>query len=165
MFSHRWLCPLVFDIAFLLWPILVRLSALLQNNLLENTRSVQKVTSHVMWKREIFMEVDTRYKKHCTQDNEACLLQNRHLGTSLISSPSYQLPHCIFLNLINILKSLPFQMWFQFWEEPEVAGCQLWAVKGLSHLGDWMFRQKALHKTWCMSRCIIVIKLPVTSCP
>ena len=30
--------------------------------------SVQKVSSHVLWKIEIFIEGDTRHKKHCTQD-------------------------------------------------------------------------------------------------
>ena len=39
-------------------------------------------------------------------------LQNRHLGTSHNSSNRHQLPHCIFLNLINGLKSLHFQRWF-----------------------------------------------------
>ena len=32
--------------------------------------SVQKVSSHVIWKMETFIEEDTRYKKHCTQDND-----------------------------------------------------------------------------------------------
>ena len=27
-------------------------------------------------------------------------------------------------------------------EKPEVAGCQIWAVEELSHLGDFMFFQK-----------------------
>ena len=31
--------------------------------------------------------------------------------------------------------------------KPEVAGCQILAVWGLSHLGDFMFHQKSLHKT------------------
>ena len=35
-----------------------------------HTRSVQKVSSHVLWKIETFIEEDTRYKKHCTQDND-----------------------------------------------------------------------------------------------
>ena len=34
---------------------------------------------------------------------------------------------------------------------------------GLSHLGDLMFHQKPLHKTWCISGCIAVMKLPITS--
>ena len=33
-------------------------------------RSVQKVYSHVIWKIETFIEEDTRYKKHCTYDND-----------------------------------------------------------------------------------------------
>ena len=38
-------------------------------------------------------------------------LQSRYLGT-LHSSPNcHPLPHCIFLNLINSLKSLSFQRW------------------------------------------------------
>ena len=34
-------------------------------------RFVQKVSSHVIWKTETFIKEDTRYKKHCTQDNDA----------------------------------------------------------------------------------------------
>ena len=40
------------------------------------------------------------------------------------------------------LKSLPFQRRFWFGERPEVTGHQIWAVAGLSHLGDLMFCQK-----------------------
>ena len=49
------------------------------------------------------------------------------------------------------LKYLPFQRWFEFGEKPEVTGRQIWAVWGLSHVGDLIFRQKILHKTWYMS--------------
>ena len=31
----------------------------------------QKVSSHVLLKRETFIEEDTRYKKHCTKDTDA----------------------------------------------------------------------------------------------
>ena len=34
------------------------------------TRSVQKVPSHVIWKIETFIEEDTKYKKHCTEDSD-----------------------------------------------------------------------------------------------
>ena len=33
------------------------------------------------------------------------------------------------------------------WEKPEVTGHQIWAVGGLSHLGNLMFCQKTLHET------------------
>ena len=38
-------------------------------------------------------------------------LQSRHLGTSCSSSNCHQLPHHIFLNVTDDLKSLPFQRW------------------------------------------------------
>ena len=31
--------------------------------------------------------------------------------------------------------------------------------RGLSHLGDLMFCQKTLQESWCMSRCVVVMKL------
>ena len=34
-------------------------------------RSVQKVSSQGIWKRETFIKEDTRYKKNCIQDNDA----------------------------------------------------------------------------------------------
>ena len=42
---------------------------------------------------------------------------------------------------------------------------QTWAVAGLSHLGALMFSKITLHETWCMSRHVVVMKLPVTSRP
>ena len=68
-------------------------------------------------------------------------LQSRHLGTSHSSFGCHQLPHYIFLNLIDGLKSLPFQRWCWFWKKPEVTGHQVWAVGGLSHL-IWCFVKK-----------------------
>ena len=38
--------------------------------------SVQKVSGHVIRKIETFIEKDTRYKKHCTQDNDASVSFN-----------------------------------------------------------------------------------------
>ena len=92
-------------------------------------------------------------------------LQSRHHGTSHRSPNRHYLPCHIFLHLINSLTSLPFQRWFYFGEKPEVAGCQIWAIGCLSYLGDLMFCQKTLHEMWCMSRDIVVMKLPITSCP
>ena len=54
----------------------------------------------------------------------------------------HRLLHHIFLNLIDGLKSYPFQGWFKFWEKPEISGHQIWAVGGLNHLGDLMFCPK-----------------------
>ena len=115
-------------------------------------RPVQKVSSHVLWKiRDIYWR---RYKIQetlYTGQWRLSPLQSRHLGTSHSSPNCHQLPHHIFLNLTDGLKSLPFQRKTD-WEKPEVTGCQIWAVAGLSHLGDWMFHQKILEETWCRSR-------------
>ena len=78
-------------------------------------------------------------------------LQSKHLGTSHSSPSRHQLLHRISPNLTDGLKSLPFQRWFYFWEQREVTGHQIWAVVGLSHLGDLMFCQNTLHEMWCMS--------------
>ena len=59
------------------------------------------------YEKETFIEEDTKYKKHCTQDNGA--LVPFKVGTSHSSPNCHQLPCYIFLNLINHLKSLPFQ--------------------------------------------------------
>ena len=68
-------------------------------------------------------------------------LHSRHLGTSHSSPSCYQLPHCIFLNLIDSLKSLPFQVILVL-GKAKVTGCQIGALGGLNHLGDLMFHQK-----------------------
>ena len=58
-------------------------------------RSVQKVCSHVTWKIEAFIEEDTKYKKHCTQDNDASVpfkvgtLGPHRVLPIAISCPSY----------------------------------------------------------------------------
>ena len=57
-------------------------------------------------------------------------LQSRHFETSLSSSNCHQLPCCIFPNVTDSLKCLPFQWWFYFWEKPEVTGCQIWLYGG-----------------------------------
>ena len=90
-------------------------------------------------------------------------LQSRHLGSSHSSPNCHQLPHCIFLNLIDYLKSLPFPRWFYFWEKPEVSGHHIWVTVGaeffdvlLKHSAADVMHERA-HE--------MVIKLPITSCP
>ena len=43
----------------------------LQNCEQYTRRSVQKVSSYVVWKIEVLIEEDTRYKKHCTKDSDS----------------------------------------------------------------------------------------------
>ena len=76
------------------------------------------------------------------------LFRNRH-----------QLPRRILLNLVCGLKS-PFQWQFQFREKPEVTESQIWAVGGLTDLGDAMFYQKSLNESWRMGGRFFVMKMP-----
>ena len=90
----------------------------------EHMGSVQKVSSHTLCKRDMYGE-DTSYKKHCTQDNDAPvpfkggtlaphtvlpepipLVKTLH---KVLCWNHSQQPCPIFLNLIDGLKSLPFQ--------------------------------------------------------
>jgi hypothetical protein len=41
----------------------------------------------------------------------------------------------------------------------EVTGSQIWAVRGLTDLGDVMLCQKSLHESYRMGRRIVVMKL------
>ena len=45
----------------------------------------------------------------------------------------------------------------------KVTGSQIWVVRGLTDLGDAMLCPKSLHKSCKMGRCIVVMKLPVTT--
>ena len=45
-----------------------------------HTRSVQEISGHLIWKIDTFIEEDTRYRIHCTQDNDNALVPFR-VGT------------------------------------------------------------------------------------
>jgi hypothetical protein len=58
----------------------------------------------------------------------------------------------------RIHKSLPFNG--ELWEKLEITGSQIWAVGGLTDLGDVMLCQKkSLHESSRMGRRIVVMKL------
>ena len=126
--------------------------------------SVQKVSSHVIWKTETFTEGDTRYKKHCTQDNDTSVpfLKVGTLGVSHSSPNHHQLPHCIFLNLIEIFSLSKVILVLEKARSHRVPNL---ACKWAESPGWLMFCQKTVHETWCMSGHVVVMKLPITSCP
>ena len=80
---------------------------------------------NIYWRRNKIQE--TLYIGHWCLS----IFQSRHLGASHSSPNRHQLPWCILLNLIDGLKSLPFQRRFWFWKESEVSGYQIWAIGGL----------------------------------
>ena len=131
----------------------------------------------IMKNRDIYQR---RYKEHCTQDNDASVpfkvgTLGPHTGLpaslplfktlcKILCWNRHQLPCRIFLTLIDSLKSLPFQRCFQFQEKLEVSGCKVWAVGGLSHPGDLMYKLCTRHEGG-MSGTTVVKKLPITRCP
>ena len=126
------------------------------------TRSVQEVSSLVLWKiRDIFWRIYKIQETLYTGQWHLSVLQSRHLGTSHSSPNRHQLPHCIFLHL------LPFKGNFSFGKSQKLQGTKsgLQGAGGLSHLGDLIFCQKTLHQTWCMSGHIVLMKLPITRGP
>ena len=129
-----------------------------------NTRSVQKVSSHVMWKIKTFIK-DTRHKKQCTQDNDASVpFKIETLGPHTVLPIAISCPIIFSWIPLTVWNLFPFKGDFS-WEKPEVVGDQIRAVGGLSPLGDLMFCQKSLHEMWCMSRHIVVMKLPIPRWP
>ena len=71
---------------------------------------VQKVSSHVLWKIETLIEEDTWYKKHYRCYSSVPFKEGT-LRPHIVLPIAISCPR-IFLNLINSLKSLPFQRWF-----------------------------------------------------
>ena len=133
-------------------------------NMERHTRSVQKLSSHIIWKIETFIEGDTRYQEHYTYDNDVSVsFKVGTLGPHTVLPVAISCPVGFSGISLMIWNLFPFKDDFR--KKPEVTGHQIWAVEGLSHLGDLLFCQKTLHETWCMRRHIVLMKLPITSCP
>ena len=107
-------------------------------------------------------------------------LQSRHLGTShssphVSSTIQNTLQNPLLVSPLATPSYFPKSHW---WSEVsylskvililaklEFVEHQIWYVGGLIHLGALTFHQKTMHKKWCMGRCVVVIKLPITIWP
>ena len=126
-------------------------------------KPVQKVSSHDLWKVETFIEEDTRNIAHGTMTPQSPskwapwdLTQFSQLPSAALSyfPKSYQRSEISSLSKVILILG-------------KARSCRVPNLycRGLSHLGDLMFCQKTLHETWCVSRCIVMMKLPITICP
>ena len=108
-----------------------------------------------------------RYKKHCTWDNEASVpFKVGTLGPHIVPPVTISCPVVLSWISLTVWNLFPFKGDFSFGKsQKEFVGCQIWAIEGLSHLDDLMFCHKTLHKMWCVSGHIVLMKLPITSCP
>ena len=78
-------------------------------------RSVQKVSSHVIWKIETFIEEDTRYKKHRTLDNDASVpFKVGTLGPHTVLSISTSCPIVFSWISLMVWNLFPFKGDFSF---------------------------------------------------
>jgi len=96
-----------------------------------------------------------------SQKRPYCASVNSHCLVGLVSWQWDALNWaCVLCNLC-IHKSPPFEWQFYLWEKPEVTGSQIWAVGGLTDLGDVMLfqKKKSLHESCRMGRVIVVMKL------
>jgi hypothetical protein len=64
--------------------------------------------------------------------------------------------YCVTVAFTNLL---PFNGDFELWEKPEVARNQIWAVGGLTDLGDVLLCHIILHESCGMGRRSVVMKL------
>ena len=113
---------------------------------------------HVLWKIETFTEEDTRYKKHCTQDNDASVpFKVGTLGPHTVLPASLPLFKTLYKTLCwkSSSAALSYFPESHRWSEifslskvilvlGKVGICRApnLGCRGLSHLGDLLFPQK-----------------------
>ena len=106
-----------------------------------------------------------RYKKHCIQDND----------TSVPFRVGTLGPHTVLLIAIScpiLFSWISSMVWnlFHFKGDFIITKARSHRAPNLGCRGaesphDLMFCQKTLHKMWCMSGCVVLMKLPINSCP
>ena len=99
------------------------------------------------------------YNSAASQRDLNCASVNSHSPVGLVSRQWDAVDWVCVLCDRRVHKSPPFQRRFQPWEKPEVAGRQMWSVRGLTDLGDVMLCRKSLHESCRMCRRIVVMKL------
>ena len=127
--------------------------------------SIQKVSSHVIWKIEAFIGEDTRHRKHCTQDNDASVpFKAGTLGPHtvlpiaiswlIIFSWTHWQSEISFLSKVILVlgKARSFRVSNLSCSGAESSGW--FDVLPKNSAGDVMHEQ-----------CVVVMRLPVTSCP
>ena len=100
-------------------------------------RSVQKIYSLLIWKNRNIYEEDTKYKKHCTWNNDASVpFKVGTLGSHTILPITISCSVVLSWISLIVWNLFPFGGDFSFGKKTEVTGRQIWAVEGLSPLGN-----------------------------
>ena len=91
-------------------------------------RSVQKVSSHALWKMETFIE-DARYKKHCPQDNDTSVpFKAGTLGPHTVLPIAISCPLIFSWTSTMVWNLFPFKVDFSFGKSLKLQGAKsgLW---------------------------------------
>ena len=140
-FTHWWALGLPLQLKGGVWKPLQSLY----------TRSVQKVSSHMIWKIEIFIEEDTRDKKHCTKDNNASVpFKVGTLGPHTVLPIAISCP-VVFSWIYSCFDISSLSEVILVWGKARSHRAQNLACRGgLNHLGDLMFYKKLItrHEAW-----------------
>ena len=101
-------------------------------------RCVQKVSSHVIWKIEVYIENDTWYKKHYTSDNDALApFKVGTFGSHTILPIGISCP-IIFSWISSMVWNLfPFKGDFSFGKSQKSQGAKSGPLGGLSESLGW----------------------------
>ena len=98
-------------------------------------RSFQKVSSHVLWKIETFIEEDTRYKKHCTKDKDASVpFKVGTLGPYTVLPITISCPIIFPWISLMVWNLFLFKCDFRLGKSQKSQGTKS-GLEGLSHLG------------------------------
>ena len=92
-----------------------------------------------------------KYKDHCTQDNDASVpFKVGTLGPHTVLPIAISCPVVFSWISLMVWNLCPFKGDFSLGKSRTSQGAKSGLWWGC-HLGDLMFHQKVLHKTWCMS--------------
>ena len=141
-------------------------------------RSVQKVSSHVIWKIEIFIDGDTRNIVHrtmmpqspskqapwdLTRFSQSLFHCSKHSAKFFVGI-AISCPFIFSWILLTVWNLFPIKGDCSFGKSQKSKGAKPGLYGGWIIWVVWNFTKK-LHETWYMSGRVVVMKLPVTSCP
>ena len=106
-------------------------------------RSVQKASSHILWKIETLIEEDTRHKKHCTQDNDTSdPFKVGSLGPHTDLPVAISCPVIFFWISAKVWNLFPFKGDFSFGKSQKSQGTKSGLYGGWVTWVIWCFAKK-----------------------
>ena len=126
-------------------------------NLFDYTRSIQKVSSHVIWNVETFTEEDTKYKTHCMEDNDASVpFKVGTLGPHTVRPNSISCPVIFSWISLMVWYLFPFKGDFSFGKSQKSQGTKsglkggwvTWVIWCFAKSSAWDVMHERTHCWW-----------------